>query len=374
MVTFLMKIVTKIFTNASELSKIKKDLDIFLNSCCKNPFNLYPFVENYMRSFCQDSIPVILVSSVNKKIVGLAPLQLTKNLFIWRANFLFQYFVSPDFIVADEFREEVLRNFLYIIVKKLKCKIIDLDLPAESQNLPILERVSSDYKLVFRKQFMDAKSHCLISVQGSLSEFEKSQGGQFKRKFRRISRNIDEKGEWKVEIVENLQNDQNAKDSFNKMMTIERTSWKEKWRLQAGCTIDKDLLWFWDSSLSATKTNPDFKCKIWFLELNNQSIAYHFVIEYRGTAFITKTSFAEKYRQLSPGIFVHQAIIAELFRTREIETIDFLTNLPFMKTWSTTCLPRVTFTLNKSYVSNPFIRNIIALAYRFKHIKERRKI
>jgi hypothetical protein len=365
-----MKINTKIFTNADELSKIKKDLDIFLSSCRKNPFCLYPFVENYMRSSCKDSIPVILVSSINKKIVGLAPLQLRRTLFFWRAKFLFQYFVSPDFIVFDEYREDVLRNFLHIIVKKLKCKIVDLDLPAESQNLPVLERVSSDYKLVFEKQFMDAKSHCLISVQGSLSEFEKSQGGQFKRKFRRISRNLDERGEWKINIVENLQNDQNAKDSFDKMMTIERMSWKEKWRLQTGCSVDKDLLWFWDSSLSATKTNPDFKCKIWFLEVNNQSIAYHFVIEYRGTAFITKTSFDEKYRQLSPGIFLHQAIIAELFRTREIETIDFLTNLPFMKTWNATCLPRVTFTLNRSFISNLFIRKVMALVRRFAHIKK----
>jgi hypothetical protein len=369
-----MKIDTKIFTNASELSKIKKDLDIFLSSYCKNPFNLYPFIENYMQVYSQDTIPMILVSSVNEKIVGLASLQLRKNLFFWRANFLLPYFVSPDFVVADEYREEVLRNFLHIIVKKIKCKLIVLDLPAESQNLPILERVSKDYKLIFRKQFIDAMSHCIMSVQGSLGEFEKSQGGQFKRKFRRISRNLDERGEWKIIINENLQNDQNAQEAFDKIMAIEKMSWKANWRLQTGSTIDKDLLWIWNSSLSATKTNPDFKCKIWFLELNNQAIAYHLVIEYRGTAFFTKTSFAEKYRQLSPGIFVHQTIIAEQFRRREIETIDFLTNLPFMKTWNIKCFPRVTFTLNKRFMSNLFARKVMALLYRFGQIIESRKI
>jgi hypothetical protein len=93
-----------------------------------------------MQSYCQESLPVILVSSVNEKIVGLAPLSLRKNLVFKSANFLLPYYVSPDFVVADEYREEVLRIFLHIILKKLKCKIIDLDLPAESQNLPILER------------------------------------------------------------------------------------------------------------------------------------------------------------------------------------------------------------------------------------------
>jgi hypothetical protein len=368
------KIVTKIFTSASELSKIKKDLDIFLISRCKNPFNLYPFIENYMQSYCQESLPVILVSSVNEKIVGLAPLSLRKNLVFKSANFLLPYYVSPDFVVADEYREEVLRIFLHIILKKLKCKIIDLDLPAESQNLPILEKVSTDHKLVFRKQFIDTISHCLIFVQGSSVEYEKSQESHFKKKFRRLSRNIDEVGEWKIIIIDNLQNNQNAQKAFDKMMIIERMSWKEKWRLQTGCTIDKDLLWIWDASLSAAKTNPDFKCKVWFLELNNQAIAYQLVIEYKGTAFFTKTSFAEKYRHLSPGLFVQQTIIAEQFKKREIETIDFLTNLPYMKTWNVTCFPRVKVTLNKSFFSNLFVRKVMALLYRFEQIIENQKI
>jgi hypothetical protein len=149
------------------------------------------------------------------------------------------------------------------------------------------------------------------------------------------------------------------------MMAIERMSWKENWRLQTACTIDKDLLWIWDSSLSAAKTNPDFKCKIWFLELNDQAIEYHLVIEYRGTAFFTKTSYAEKYRQLSLGIFVRNAIIADQFRRREVETIDFLTNLPYMKTWNVICLPRVRFTLNESVMPYLFGVKVIALLNRF---------
>jgi hypothetical protein len=358
-----MKIETKIITNSNELNKMKNDLELFLSSHSKNPFILYPFIETYIQNCCQDSTPIILVALVNKKIAGLAPLQLRKDLIFQTINFLFPYFVSPDFVVADEFREHVLRIFLHIIVKKIKCKTLVLDLPGDSKNIPVLEKISKDFKLTLEKYFADSMSQCKISLQDSLIEFEKAQKGQFKRKFRRISRNLDEKGEWKIIVIEDFRNGQNIQETFDKIMAIEKMCWKANWRLETGCAIDKDLLWIWNASLLANNTNPDFKCKIWFLELNNQTIAYHLVIEYDGTAFITKTSFDEKYRNLSPGIFVHQAIITEQINRRETKTIDFLTNLPFMKTWNVKCYPRVTFTLNKNSFSDLLIRKAIGLTY-----------
>jgi hypothetical protein len=356
-----MKIVTRIFTTANELRTIKKDLDIFLNIYCKNPFNLYPFIENFLQSFCQDSTLIILVSRINEKIVGLAPLQLEKTLVFHGAVFILPYEHSPDFIVIEEYREEVLRNFLHIIVTKIKCKRIVLDLPDESKNLPILERICIDYKLKFRKQFTDTMSHCTISVQGSLAEFERSRGSESKRKFKRISRNLDKMGKWKIILIDDWNNDQVAQDAFDKMMTIEKKSWKENLRSQTGNAIDEDLLWLWNSSLSTAKTNPDFKFKLWFLELNDQAIAYDSVIEYRGTAFFAKTSYAEKYRRLYPGIFICNVLISDQFRRQEVKTIDFLTNLPYMRRWNVICSPRVRFILSEGAMSDLFESKLITL-------------
>jgi hypothetical protein len=328
-----------------------------------------------MRTFCQESTPLILVSSINEKIVGLAPLQLRKNLFFRNAAFLLPYEHSPDFVVIDEYREEVLGNFLNIIVKKIKCKQIVLDLPAESQNLPCLERVCRHYKIKFGNQLIDKMSHCVISVQGSLDEFEKSQGRKIKKGFRRISRNFDKMGAWKIMLIDDWRHDRDVQDAFDKMMAIEKMSWKEKWRLQnTGSTIDKGLQWIWNSSLLAAKTNPDFKHKIGFLELNGQAIAYELFIEYGGTAFFTKTSYDEKYGRLYPGIFVCNVLIEEQFRRQQVETIDLLTNLSYMKTWKVTCLPRVRFTLNEADMSNLFGVKLIALLNRFWRLIEYRKI
>jgi hypothetical protein len=369
-----MKIVTKIFTSAGELSNIKKELDLFLRSYCKNPFLLYPFIENYMRGFCQNCTPAILVSSVNEKIVGLAPLQLRKTLGFNKVTFLFPYEVSPDFVVTEEYREEVLSNFLSIIVKKLKSKLIFLDLPIESQNLAILKRIYIEHKLKLEEQFTDEMKHCTISIQGSLGEFEKSQSGHAKKEIRRISRNLDKRGKWKITPIDDLGNDQVAQETFDKMMAIEKMSWKENFRLQTGSTIDKDLLWIWGASLSTAKTNPDFKVKLWFLELNDQAIAYEYFIEYRGTAFFTKTSYAEKYRRIYPGVFICNALIIDQFRRQEMKKIDLLTNLPYMKRWKSICLSRVKIKLSKDALLNLLLDKLMALLNRFLSRINYRKI
>ncbi len=341
------------------MSKIKKDLDLFLKSYCENPFYLYPFIENYMKNFCQDSLPLILVSSIDDKIVGLAPLKLKKTLVFQNVVFLLSFEHSSDFIVNEEYREDVLHNFIQIIFNKIKCKQIVLDLPSESKNLSVLTNVCSDCKLTFKKQYIESMKHDLISVQGSFDEFEKYLGSETKKKFRRMSRNLDKMGPWKFKLVDDLLNNQNAQDTFDKIIAIEKMSWKQNWRLQTGSTVDKALLWAWASSISVANTNPDFRFKIWFLELNDQAIAYDSVIEYKGTAYFLKTSYAEKYKQLYPGILICNFLISEQFRRREIRTIDFLTSFPYMKRWHVICAPRVRLTLSKGVISNFFASNLI---------------
>ena len=133
-------------------------------------------------------------------------------------------------------------------------------------------------------------------------------------------------------------NDQKAQDAFEKMMAIEKMSWKHNSRLQTGSKVADALLWDWACSLLIAKNNPDFKFKIWFLELNDETIAYDSVIEYRGTAFFLKASYAKKYRGFILGYSsVCNVLIIDQFRRQEVKTIDFLTNLPYIKRWNVIC-------------------------------------
>ena len=102
----------------------------------------------------------------------------------------------------------------------------------------------------------------------------------------------------------------------------------------------------------AVRTCPDFKRSVWFLELNGQAIAYSLVIQYKGTAYMAKTSYNNQYRHFYPGIYINNVAIRDLFNSGRISMIDFMTNLPFMKTWTHRRLLRVRFLLWKGFLPN----------------------
>jgi hypothetical protein len=139
---------------------------------------------------------------------------------------------------------------------------------------------------------------------------------------------------------------------YKKILSVEDMSWKQNWRSQIGQTLDADLLWAWNASVSLIKKNPEFKLHLLFLELNHQSIAYSMVIQYKGIAIGVKTSFVQKYRKLGVGAYSNNAIIRALFDKEDVKQFDFLTNLHYMGIWTHKCLPRVKYTINKRTPSN----------------------
>lgn len=344
-----MKILTKIITNPHELAEIEKDLDTFSNSYTKNPFMLYPFIKSAMQlNIRSDQIPIILVSKIDEKIIGLSQVLLKRHFGVRAATFLLHYWVSPDFIIDDKYRENVLNHILYVLLKEMRCKLITLDLPAESPNLQALEQACITNKVNFRKKTEQYMSHRVIPIQCSWDDFQKVQGKYFRQRFRYIERNLNNTGKWKITLVESTNNEESTNDTFKKILHVEKMSWKETLRSR----VDEDLLWIWKSSSSATKTNSDFERKIWFLELNDQTLAFTLVIQYKGTAFIAKTSFAEQYRRLCLGLCVNNAAIKALFDEKEVKRIDFMTSVPFTRIWATTCLPRVRYIISEGIIWN----------------------
>jgi hypothetical protein len=338
---------------------IQKDLDAFSYNCSKNPFIFSPFIKYAMQSNIHKGwIPTVLVSRTEQKIIGFAPLLLKQHIGVRVATSLLKFWLSPDFIIDDEYRENALTHILYVLLKKMRCKSISLYLPAESPNLQVLERACIINGIAFRKKTEQQFGHRVIPIQCSWDDFQKARGGSFRQRFRRMERRLNDVGEWKITLVENTNDEQSTNDAFNKILDVEKMSWKETWRLQNKQTIDEDLLWIWKSSSSVENTNPDFKRKIWFLELNDQTVAYTLVIQYKGTAFACKTSYADQYRQLYLGVYVTNAAIKDLFNKKEVQRFDFMTNLPFCKIWSATYLPRVGYIISEGIVPNLFEHTI----------------
>ena len=51
------------------------------------------------------------------------------------------------------------------------------------------------------------------------------------------------------------------------------------------------------------RIEPNFNWSVWFLELNNKTLASCLVLRYKKVASITKGSYNEQYKRFYPGIY-----------------------------------------------------------------------
>jgi len=295
--------------------------------------------------------PILLLIRVDDRIVGVSPFKIKAKFGIRIAKFLPRLRFSQDLVAEDQYRSLCVAHTVDFLFKTLRCQVVDFTLPLESPNLKILKEKCQvcGIKLDTRPQM----GHSLLLVKHTWNEFEAFRGGNFRRKFRKIERNLTRLGTWKIT---SCQKGNEESEVIKKILDVESTSWKEKERTQSGMEIDQDLLVIWNGALRTTQTVPDFNWKIWFLEAGEKTLAYAMIFIYRETAFIVKTSYDERYKRFYPGIFVINEAIRDLLNERQVKRIDFLTDLPFMKTWTSLSLPRVGLVMSKRSMLQPLIR------------------
>jgi len=175
---------------------------------------------------------------------------------------------------------------------------------------------------------------CIVPINCSWDEFAKSRGRRFRKHLRLIGRNLDRLGSCRTYFVDNLTN-----EVIDKILAVERRSWKEIWRKRAGERIDEDLLLVIHGSVACSQR--DLRCRVWFLELNDNILAYTIILQFKRNAIVVKTSYDMRYEKLSPGIHVMNSAIRELFDSQVASEVDFLTDLPFMRRWGSISLPRM---------------------------------
>jgi hypothetical protein len=322
---------------------LEKDLTSFLNNSTTNPFLLYPFIKHIMLKTATTSSPLILVIKKDEEIIGFAPLALKQSFGFRRFGSLLKYTGSPDIVVKEEYRREVLQNVITILLERMHGKSIILTLPAESQNLISLEHECRLNRITYSKSVEQNMNHCIIPVNCSGTDFQKSLSPKHRKRLRQTERQLTSIGEWKIKSVETSNDDQNASEILDKIHAVEKKSWKENWRQQTGIKQDDDLEGIWETSRILTKTNPNFKAMVWVLELENEPVAYSLVLYYKSNAIIAKTSYASNLSKLSLGVYINNVVLTDLFNGRDVEKIDFLTALPFLKIWHPDVVPRVKF-------------------------------
>jgi len=325
-----------------KILELEGALDAFVNKLSKNPFLLEGFLSQFIRSNrLRGGTPFVLVVKADKNFIGIAPLVIKKQLGMRFAEFFPNWWFSPDFVVEDQYREACMGYVVEYLFQSLNCLFARFYLPSESSNLETLEQQCKVHGIKFSAT--NHFGHCILPVECTWNKFQEKKGRR--RIIRQIERKLNQLGLWKIVYVENVSN---RPDVLEKILAVERMSWKESWRNGMKMAIDEELLMAWEGSQIEAKTTTDFKCSVWFLEINSETVAYTFVIQYKGTAIITKTSYDNRYRKFYVGKYIMHLTIRDLFNEGQIKTIDFMTELPFMSFWTSLSLSHVRVLMYKS--------------------------
>ena len=328
--------------NASRLSEIEHEWNSLVNRCSQNPFLLSGFIKQFMEFNSQKGwLPLVLAFSAEKRLVGIAPLRVKRQFGIKFVKFLIRNWFSPDFVIEDKYREACIRQILKLLFNEFRCQFAEFMFPYDSKNLDSLKKNARKLALFFAVrasslQWSDMR-HSVILVNENWEKFIKSRRN-FRRKLRKIEKSLNKLGIWRIRVFGNGEID---KSVLNSVLDIERRSWKQIWRMEKKIAEDYDLLMTLNGAIETSELDRNFKWYIWFLEANGLNIAYSLVLIFKQTAYIVKTSYDKSYRKYYPGIFVNNAAIQDLFRSENIKTIDWLTDLEFHRNWTSLSLPRV---------------------------------
>ena len=332
-------------SDPSKILESRDVLDKFTEEYSKNPFLFAGFISQFMKSNrVRGWTPFILVVKANEQIVGTVPLMIKNKLGMRFAQFCMDYSFCPDIVVNDRYRNAIIGCIFEYLFKTLNCRFVNFYLSSESPNLKTIKKQCKVNRICYSSY--NQSKHFIIPVEATWGEFLEKKGRR--RIIRQIERKMDELGEWEIEYVENVNNNP---DIFKRIIDIEKKSWK-------GHTTDvlmstaEEILMAWKGSQIVAQTKTDFKCSAWFLLINGEAVAYTYVIKYKGTGLIHKTSYIERYKKFYVGKYIVNVAICDMFNEGQIKTIDFMGDFAFMSFWTS---------FSKNYVKVMMRKGTLAL-------------
>lgn len=303
--------------------------------------------------FCETQgwTPLIFTFWSNNRLVGVAPLKLRKIL-----NTKYVINLSEDnysdFYIFDEYRDQCVQIIIEVLFNQLKCNSATLTL----ENPYNITSLTNNCPKNFNCAEKNGPERAIIHIEKSYDQFYNSLKRKVRKNFRNIRRKFDSLKSWKVVCSEI------NSDSIKRIQTVERNSWKDNWRKKNHFGEDHMLQIILDASQTTEKIEPIYSPKVWFLEINGLPIAYQIVLLFKEQACLIKTSYDADFKKYSPGKFLSDEVIHELFKMGNVKKIDFITNLPFVQVWKPTCQNRIQITIEKKSLGLSVIRRLLKLA------------
>lgn len=291
--------------------------------------------------------PLIAVVYVDGIIKAVAPFAVREKYGFRFARFLFESHYLPDFLCSDS-SESSLYSLINLLTGRLNYKFITLEVANDSKALISLEKTCPILHVSYAKKDTKVMGRRIIKVNCSWDDFLKNKDHKFRSELKRVDKRIKTLGNCVLKRVDSIKDDSEV---FNKINKINDLSWKKRSLEENNWTEDPDMVMI----LSAIKDNissnqPVFEWNVCFLELDGNAIAYVLILQLNGTAIIKRTAFIESYRAFSPGIYVLNYALKEIFDKKNAAIIDFCSDHPYMERWTDTCIPRTIIAIRKGVI------------------------
>ena len=338
------KISIQAISDPDALTKVGEAWNHVVREYEPNPFLLVGLLTRFMTMRSKEGwIPLMLLLSVEGIPVGVAPLMTRKHFGVRVARLLLEQWLSPNFALEDKHRKESLHEILEFVFREMHGNLVELALPSESPNCRLLMEECASRSLRYVVRDRSRAGHRIVPLTQSWDTFRSRLGHDFRRNLKRMSRNMGRVGKCEIQFVDLGK----QPCEVEKIHAVESMSWKQEW-MQLRGQADEDLKAVVAGSIDLSSTEAKFQVGACFLTLNGLTIAYELILQYQNTAYFTKTSFAEKYRKLSPGVFVINESIRSLCDGGQIRRVDFLTNLPAWNNWPGINASRTNLTITSS--------------------------
>jgi hypothetical protein len=338
------KVTFAVVSDFNRLAAMNPEWDDCVGSYSLSPYYLMGYFMNYFLE--QRRGRFALVENEGDSTVGLAAFRLDENYILWKpklfkfrtAKFLLTDSWSPDFVARPDRRKEFTERALSLLFDRLGCRSATLTLNSDSPTVPILMEWCEKHRMTLKRSpHARHPLHAVVRVRGTWDDYFKTLGQESVHKYRKSERRLDRAGSWRV-IGERVDN----QVVVDKILEIDRNSWKQKMRNQRGEEDDTEMARILNFHLRTPESK--FCPIVWLLELNGKPIAFELVMILGGTAYHPNGSFDICYKEFAPGKVLVTRMFQDLLKMG-VTRMEFFTFHDYMRAWAPDIKRRETFVI-----------------------------
>jgi CelD/BcsL family acetyltransferase involved in cellulose biosynthesis len=304
-----------------QLQKLESEWNRLLSeSNNDNFFITFEWASSWWLNYGKDNRLMVLVAKSNDKIVGIAPLMVTKikyrGVCLKAVTFIANDQTSrADFVLGNENKREVLYAMIsYLHKNHVGNDILFLEyINKQSENSMLLLEILNSMDI---RHFVKASLVSpFIRIDRTWNEYLNGSSKHLVKKLNRTSKTYNRlEG---LEITEYT--DKSIDEGMDELLTVSRNTWK----YSAGSAIasQDENVGFYKALANACASNGWFR--LWIMKIQSKPVSFFYGICYRNRLFGLKSGYDEEYAKIAPSHYMYAYVFRHCFENK-MDEIDLL--------------------------------------------------